>query len=67
MPHRYPILERIAFTLFTLSAVVDATYISYEKSPNFRDNIHEIVRIGEEMSRLYPQADVDPWMPIAIS
>jgi hypothetical protein len=50
-----------------LSAVVDATYISYEKSPNFRDNIHEIVRIGEEMSRLYPQADVDPWMPIAIS
>jgi hypothetical protein len=53
--------------LFTLSAVVDATYISYEKSPNFRDNLQEIVRISKDVSRLYPAAAVDPWMPLAIS
>jgi hypothetical protein len=67
MPNRYFILERIAFVLFTLSAVADATYISYEKSPNFRDNLQEIVRISKDVSRLYPAAGVDPWMPLAIS
>lgn len=67
MPHRYFILERIAFVLFTLSAVVDATYISYEKSPNFRDNLQEIVRISKDVSSLYPAAAVDPWMPLAAS
>jgi hypothetical protein len=67
MPHRYFILERIAFVLFTLSAIVDATYISYEKSPNLRDNLQEIVRISKDVSRLYPAAAVDPWMPLAVN
>ena len=67
MHTRYLILERIAFFLFTLSALADATYISYEKSPNFRDNLQEIVRISKDVSKMYPTTDTDPWMPLAIS
>jgi hypothetical protein len=65
MSRRFVILERIAFALFTLSAVADATFISYEKSPNFRDNIHEIVRVSKEVSLMYPATGNDPWMPLA--
>jgi hypothetical protein len=65
MSRRFVILERIAFALFTMSAVADATFISYEKSPNFRDNIHEIVRVSKEVSFMYPAVGNDPWMPLA--
>ena len=65
MSRRFLILERVAFALFTLSAVADAAYISYEKSPNFRDNIHEIVRVSKEVSLMYPATGNDPWMPLA--
>jgi len=50
-----------------LSALTDATFISYEKSPNFRDNIHEIVRVSKEVSLMYPAVGNDPWMPLASS
>lgn len=65
MSRRFVILERIAFALFTMSAVADATFISYEKSPNFRDNIHEIVRVSKEVSFMYLPVENDPWMPLA--
>jgi hypothetical protein len=65
MPRRFVILERIAFALFTMSAIADAMFISYEKSQNFRDNIHEIVRVSKEVSLMYPATGSDPWMPLA--
>ncbi|SAL40906.1 hypothetical protein AWB64_04344 [Caballeronia sordidicola] len=65
MSRRFVLLERIAFALFTMSAVADATFISYEKSQNFRDNIHEIVRVSKEVSLMYPVSSSDPWMPLA--
>lgn len=64
MTHRFVVLERIAFALFTLSAIADATFISYEKSQNFRDNIHEIVRVSKEVSLMVPATGNDPWMPL---
>ncbi|WP_031360175.1 hypothetical protein [Caballeronia sordidicola] len=67
MARRFMIVERIAFALLTLSAVADAGFISYEKSPNFRDNIHEIVRVSKEVSLMYPATGNDPWMPLASS
>jgi hypothetical protein len=67
MSPRFLILERIAFSLLTLSAVADATFISYEKSPDFRDNVHQIVRLGKDFSLAYPVIGDDPWMPVALS
>ena len=67
MPHRFPVLERIAFSLFALCAVLDATYIGYEKNPDFRQNVQEIVRIGKAVSLSYPDTEADPWMPLAFS
>jgi hypothetical protein len=61
------ILERVAFTLLTLSAVVDATYISWEKSPNFRDNIQEIVRMSAEVSFANPGDGFSPVTPLAFN
>jgi hypothetical protein len=67
MSHRFFIAERVAFALFTLSAIVDATFISYEKSPNFRDNVHQIVQFSKDFSMAYPAVSGDPWVPIALS
>lgn len=41
MPHRYQLLEKIAFSLVVLSAVVCSTFIAYESSPGFRDGLEE--------------------------
>jgi hypothetical protein len=65
MSRRFVVFERIAFALFFMSALADATFISYEKSENFRDNIHEIVRVSKEVSLMYPPTGSDPWMPLA--
>lgn len=65
MPHRFIVLERIAFSLFTLSAVLDAGYISWEKSPNLRENVQQIVEVSKEVSLMYPPVTNDQWMPLA--
>lgn len=65
MPHRFVWLERIAFSVLTLSAVLDAGYISYEKSPNLRENLHQIAVATRDMSLVYPTPVTDQWMPIA--
>jgi hypothetical protein len=67
MSPRFLILERIAFSLLTLSAVADATFIGYEKSPDFRDNVQQIVRLSKDFSLAYPVIGDDPWMPLALS
>ena len=66
MPHRFVVLERIAFSLLTLSAVMDAGYISYEKSPNLRENLHQIAVVTRDMSLAYPTTpETGQWIPIA--
>jgi hypothetical protein len=67
MPHRFPILERIAFALFLFSAVADATFIGYQKSPDFRDNLQEIARLSAQAWTDYPALSGDPWMPLGLS
>jgi len=49
MRRRYEVLEKIAFALLTLSAVMDASYITWEKHPNFRENVTQIVKISTEL------------------
>ncbi|MCX4160884.1 MULTISPECIES: hypothetical protein [Paraburkholderia] len=39
MPHRYQLLEKIAFSLVVLSAVMCSTFIAYESSPEFRGDL----------------------------
>jgi hypothetical protein len=41
MPHRYQLLERFAFSLVFLSAVMCTGYIAWESSPDFRQNVHD--------------------------
>ncbi|MFP6558338.1 hypothetical protein WJ542_08410 [Paraburkholderia sp. B3] len=41
MPHRYQVLEKIAFTLVVLSAVMCSGFIAWESSPDFRANFQQ--------------------------
>jgi hypothetical protein len=41
MPHRYQLLEKIAFTLVVLSAVTCSGFIAWESSPDFRANFQQ--------------------------
>jgi hypothetical protein len=50
MRRRFEVLEKIAFSLLTMSAVVDASYITWEKHPNFRENVTEIVRMSSNLN-----------------
>jgi hypothetical protein len=51
MPHRYQLLEKFAFSLVVLSAVVCSSYIAWENSPDFRENFQEsrelVLKSGE--------------------
>lgn len=48
MPHRFELLERIAFSMLVCSAVACSTFIAYEKSPDFRDAAHTVARMSAE-------------------
>jgi hypothetical protein len=39
MPHPYPVLEKIAFSLVVLSAVVCSSFIAYESSPELQNAV----------------------------
>ncbi|MDR5795795.1 hypothetical protein QCE49_20680 [Caballeronia sp. LZ008] len=68
MRRRYEVLERIAFALLTLSAVMDASYITWEKHPNFRENVTEIVKISADLSLANPGVgDSTPLVPMAFN
>ncbi|MCG7401084.1 MULTISPECIES: hypothetical protein [Caballeronia] len=68
MRRRYEVLEKIAFTLLTLSAVMDASYITWEKHPNFRENVTEIVKISADLSLANPGVgDSTPLVPMAFN
>lgn len=41
MPHRYQLLERFAFSLVFLSAVMCSGYIAWESSPDLRQNVQQ--------------------------
>jgi hypothetical protein len=66
MSSRFLILERVAFALFTFSAIADAAYISYEKSPNFRENMQEIVKAGTNVSYANAGDGFEP-VPMALN
>jgi hypothetical protein len=40
MPHRFQVIERIAFSLVVLSAVACSAFIAYETSPDVRQVLH---------------------------
>jgi hypothetical protein len=40
MPHRFQVLERIAFSLVVLSAAACSAFIAYETSPGVRQVLH---------------------------
>ncbi|MFM0322731.1 hypothetical protein [Caballeronia glebae] len=66
MRRRYEVLEKIAFALLTLSAVMDASYITWEKHPNFRENVTEIVKMSAALSLANPGVgEPTPLTPLA--
>jgi hypothetical protein len=67
MRRRYEVLEKIAFSLLTLSAVVDASYITWEKHPNFRENVTEIVKLSSDLNYANPTGDTTPLVPMAFN
>ena len=68
MRRRYEVLEKIAFALLTLSAVMDASYITWDKHPNFRENVTQIVKISTELSLANPGVgDQTPLVPMAFN
>jgi hypothetical protein len=40
MPHRFHILEKIAFSLVCWSAAASSAYIGYERCPNMKVALH---------------------------
>ncbi|MDR5734535.1 MULTISPECIES: hypothetical protein [Caballeronia] len=67
MRTRYVILEKIAFTLLTLSAVADASYITWEKHPNFRENVTEFVKMSSDLNYATATIDGSTMMPLAFN
>jgi hypothetical protein len=67
MRHRYLILEKIAFTLLTLSAVADAGYITWEEHPNFRENVTEMVKAGSDLNYATATVDGSTMLPMAFN
>ncbi|MEZ2353782.1 hypothetical protein [Caballeronia sp. RCC_10] len=67
MRTRYVILEKIAFTLLTLSAVADASYITWEKHPNFRENVTELVKMSSDLNYATATIDGSTMMPLAFN
>jgi hypothetical protein len=51
MPHRYQLLEKFAFSLVVLSAVVCSSYIAWASSPDLRESFQHskelVVKSGE--------------------
>ncbi|MFD1555484.1 hypothetical protein ACFSHT_07540 [Paraburkholderia silviterrae] len=45
MPHRFQLLEKFAFSIVVLLAVMCSSYIAWESSPNLRDNLE----VGKEL------------------
>lgn len=68
MRRRYEMLEKAAFALLTISAVMDASYITWEKHPNFRENVTELVKMSAELSLANPGVgEPSPLVPMALN
>jgi hypothetical protein len=67
MRRRYEVLEKLAFSLLTLSAVVDASYITWEKHPNFRENVTEIVKLSSDLNYATANGEGTPLVPMAFN
>ncbi|KMZ13379.1 hypothetical protein BHUM_01687 [Candidatus Burkholderia humilis] len=67
MRRRYEVLEKVAFSLLTLSAVLDASYITWEKHPNFRENVTEMVKMSADLNYANPMGQDAPLVPMAFN
>jgi hypothetical protein len=67
MRRRYEVIEKLAFTLLTMSAVVDASYITWEKHPNFRENVTEIVKMSSDLNYAATAGEATPLVPMAFN
>jgi hypothetical protein len=68
MRRRFEVLEKIAFALLTLSAVMDASYITWESHPNFRENVTEMVKLSSQMQMANPgMGEATPLVPLAFN
>ncbi|CAL8479087.1 MULTISPECIES: hypothetical protein [Caballeronia] len=68
MRRRYEVIEKVAFALLTLSAVMDASYITWESHPNFRENVTEIVKMSADLSLANPGVgEPTPLVPMAFN
>jgi hypothetical protein len=68
MRRRYEVIEKVAFALLTLSAVMDASYITWESHPNFRENVTEIVKMSADLSLANPGGgEPTPLVPMAFN
>ncbi|KXU82046.1 hypothetical protein CR51_42970 [Caballeronia megalochromosomata] len=67
MRRRYEVIEKVAFALLTLSAVMDASYITWEKHPNFRENVTEIVKMSSDLSLANPGVGDQTLVPMAFN
>ena len=68
MRRRNEIIEKVAFALLTISAVMDASYITWEKHPNFRENVTEMVKMSAELSLANPGVgEPSPLVPMALN
>jgi hypothetical protein len=65
MRRRYEVIEKIAFSLLALSAVVDASYITWEKHPNFRDNVTYFVKMTSDVNYTTATGEATPLVPMA--
>ncbi|WP_429435074.1 hypothetical protein [Paraburkholderia youngii] len=45
MPHRFHLLEKIAFSLVCWSAAASSAYIAYERCPDIKVGLHAGVKI----------------------
>ncbi|SAL27941.1 hypothetical protein AWB74_01241 [Caballeronia arvi] len=68
MRRHFQVLEKVAFALLALSAVMDASYITWEKHPNFRENVTEMVKLSSELSLANPGVgEPTPLVPMAFN
>ncbi|MCC8405472.1 hypothetical protein LJ655_27060 [Paraburkholderia sp. MMS20-SJTN17] len=51
MPHRFQLLEKIAFSLVCWSAAASSAYIGYERSPDMKAALHAGEKILSSSSR----------------
>ena len=67
MPHRFQLLEKIAFSLVVASAMACTSFLTYEQCPDVRTAIHDgraLMRESAKYTVVCAPSDIDPCSPI---